>query len=323
MIAGSPRISVILCTFNRAQLLPRALHSLFEQSLEKSEYEIVVVDNASTDNTAEIIKEFEAKYSSPIIVPVYELRQGLAYARNTGCKHATGRYLAFIDDDCLAETDWLQVLWESYERIEPSPLGVGGIVAPLYDERRPKWFKESYELDTWGDQPRFLEEGESFTGCNMSFRRDVISTLGGFNVEFGMGGENLALAEETELFRRIWATEGKDSALYYTPRAVVQHDIDPHKMTVSYQLKRAFSAGQASWDMAQSKPVAHRLLLFAGSIALIPWHCIRSVLYLRAGYWQNWIVEAFYPVASNIGRVAASIGVRVTFRQRSAKEGPS
>jgi glycosyltransferase involved in cell wall biosynthesis len=227
-------------------MLRKSLESVLHQSLVKSDYEIVVVDNASTDNTAEVIKEFEAKYSPSIIIPVYEPRQGLAYARNTGCERATCRYLAFIDDDCLAEADWLHVLLDSYERIQPSPIGVGGIVTPIYDDRRPKWFKESYESDTWGNQPRFLEEGESFTGCNMSFRKEVISKRGGFNVELGMVGENLALAEETELFRRIWATEGKDSALYYTPRAVVRHDIDPHKMTVSYQLKRFYTSGRGT-----------------------------------------------------------------------------
>jgi glucosyl-dolichyl phosphate glucuronosyltransferase len=300
-------------------MLRAAIESLLNQSLAKPDYEIVVVDNASTDDTCAVVKGYQVQYSSPEIILVPELRQGLGYARNTGYKQARGRYVAFIDDDCVATKDWLQSLLNSYEHVEPTPWSVGGVVMPEYAEPKPEWFKDSYETDTWGDQPRFLKRGESFTGCNMSFRKDVIERFGGFDVELGMKGESLALAEETKLYRRIWSAEGEPPVLYYTPRAMVHHTIDPYKMTVSYQLKRAFIAGQVSYAMGQMESVFHRCVLFFGSIALMIWQSAMALLRMRPGRkWRNWAIEELYPVASHCGRLLAFLGVRLMFRQRRA-----
>lgn len=297
-------------------MLPQVLQSLVIQSLEAAAYEIVVVDNASTDNTSAVTKAFQRENSSPEIALVLEPRQGLAYARNTGCKMAKGYYLAFIDDDCIATEDWLQTLVECYEYVQPRPLSVGGLILPRYDRSRPTWFKDSYETDTWGDQPRFLLKGESFTGCNMSFRKEVIEQFGGFDVDLGMKGDKLALAEETLLYRKIWSAAGKACNCYYTPRAVVYHTIDPYKITVSYQLKRAFSSGQISSALAKSARMSSRWMLFSGSIALIFWYSFKALIPTKCGYWQRWAIESLYPVARNVGRVLGFLGIQLTFRQR-------
>jgi hypothetical protein len=177
------------------------------------------------------------------------------------------------------------------------------------------WFKDSYETDTWGDHPRFLVKGESFTGCNMSFRREVIEQFGGFDADFGMKGGKLALAEETQLFQKIWSLAGKTCTFYYTPRAVVYHTIDPYKMTVSYRLKRAFSSGQASWTMTREQTIVRRLLVCTATAALILWYSAKAMLRIKPGY-QSWMVEQLYPVASNVGRLFAYLGIRINFRQR-------
>lgn len=314
-----PRISVVLCTYNRSHSLVKALDSLVSQSLSRSEYEIVIVDNASTDDTCSVVKGYQVQFSSPGIFLVLEPKQGLGYARNTGYKHARGRYVAFMDDDCVATNDWLRILLDCYERVEPAPWSVGGLIMPVYLTPKPAWFKDSYETDTWGDRPRFLKRGESFTGCNMSFRKDVLERFGGFDVELGMQGEKLALAEETKLYRDIWSAEGETSILYYTPLALIQHTIDPYKMTVSYQLKRAFIAGQVSYAMGQMESLLRRYVLFFGSIALI---LLQSAVALsRVRPWRelrSWAVEELYPVASHCGRLLAFFGMHVTFRQRSS-----
>src|SRR5262249_12305360 len=163
------------------------LVSLVEQSLQKSMYEIVVVDNGSTDETVAVVKEFQIPF--PTIVLVSEPIQGLGHARNTGFKHARGRYAAFIDDDCLAVKDWLQNVLDCYEQVRPEPWGVGGLIVPIYNAPKPAWFKDSYETDSWGEQPRFLRKGESFTGCNMSFKKGIIEQYGGFDARLDMKGD--------------------------------------------------------------------------------------------------------------------------------------
>ena len=106
-------------------MLRRSIKSLINQSAVKTDYEIVVVDNASTDETRTVINNFQAQYSSPAIILLSELTQGLGHARNTGYKNARGRYVAFIDDDCVATKDWLQALLGCYERVQPEPWSVG------------------------------------------------------------------------------------------------------------------------------------------------------------------------------------------------------
>ena len=312
-----PKLSVVLCTYNRARCLPRTLESLARQSLQPTHYEIVVVDNGSSDDTSVVIRRFRLKHTSTDILLVSEPTQGLAHARNAGCKAARGRYLAFIDDDCIASEDWLERIVACYEQVRPKPASVGGPIFPRYDSPGPTWFKDSYETDTWGDQPRFLVTGESFTGCNMSFRKETIEQFGGFPTNYGMKGDSLALAEETKLFRQIWSRDQKSAVFYYTPGAVVYHTIDPYKMTVSYQLKRALMAGQASCLMAKSESLSRKSILLAGSIAFLIFRALLAIIRIaRRRSWQNWAVEELSSVCSQCGRLLAFFNVKLTFWQR-------
>ncbi|PWT70528.1 MAG: hypothetical protein C5B60_12005, partial [Chloroflexi bacterium] len=310
-MTNAPLISVVLCTYNRSTMLRGVLVSLVGQSLQKSMYEIVVVDNGSTDDTIAAVKEFRS--TCPTIVLVSEPNQGLGHARNTGCKHAKGRYVAFIDDDCLAVKDWLKTLLDCYEHVKPEPWSVGGVIVPVYNDTKPAWFKDSYETDSWGDQPRFLMRGESFTGCNMSFKKGIIEQYGGFDVGLDMKGDCLCLAGETELYRRIWLAAGTTCTFYYSPRAVIHHVIDPYKMTVAYQLKRALTAGQVSYAMAQVESAFRRSVLFFGSIVMLVWQSIVALTRIRPGRkCPNWAIEELYPVASHCGRLLAFFGVQFT-----------
>lgn len=315
-----PDISVVLCTYNRARCLPRTLESLTRQSLQAAHYEIVVVDNGSSDNTSVVIRRFQAEHPFTEIVLVSEPTQGLAHARNTGCKTARGRYLAFIDDDCIASEDWLETILACHEQVRPKPVSVGGPIFPRYDSEAPMWFKDSYETDTWGDRPRFLIAGESFTGCNMSFRKAVIEQFGGFPDNYGMNGDSLALAEETKLFRNIWSKDKQAAAFYFTPRAVVYHTIDPYKMTVAYQLKRALMAGQASYWMTQSASLSRKTMLLGGSIVYLVFRALLAIFGIaRRRSWQNWAVEELCSVAGQCGRLLAFFNVKLTFWQRDPK----
>lgn len=298
-------------------MLKSALHSLIDQSLDKQMYEIVVVDNASKDDTQTVINEMKTHF--PGIASVFEAKQGLGHARNAGYKQAKGTYVAFIDDDCLASNEWLQHILHCYEQVKPEPWSVGGLILPVYNTVKPNWFKDRYETDSWGEQPRYLLRGESFTGCNMSFRKSILQLYGGFDVAFDMKGDGLSLAGETELFRRMWLAEGHTCRLYYSPKAVVRHVIDPYKMTVAYQLKRAFTAGQASYAMSELDSRFRKCILFFGTLTLLTVKSLMALMLIRLGrHRRNWAVEALYPVASQCGRLLAFFGVKLSFRQRAS-----
>ena len=158
---GAPKISVAVCTYNRAELLRGALQSLVEQSLDKALYEVLVVDNASTDHTSDVVRLFQCANPELEIILVSEARQGLGYARNTGFNNSKGAYVAFMDDDTRSDKNWLKLALDCFEHVRPTPWSVGGPVFPFYDSPKPAWFKDEYETDTWGDTPRFLKDRKS------------------------------------------------------------------------------------------------------------------------------------------------------------------
>ena len=320
MMAPTPRISVIICTFNRAELLKGALQSVVEQSLEKTLFEVVVVDNASTDNTGEVINSFEAQYSLPPILRVCELAQGLGYARNKGYRNARGRYVAFMDDDCLAPKDWLKSVLACFESVEPEPWSVGGPIFPIYESPKPKWFKDEYERTTWGEQARFLRRGESFYGNNMAFKRSLLEQYGGFDLRVDMNGAYLSVGGETALYERMWHSVGASCLFYYCPQASMYHKISPHRMTIVYRLKRAFAEGQAWYCLHAPRSVGERLYLIIRTTAALIWHGGKAIARGRPiPSWANWVVDAVGPLAFCAGRAVGSFGLLIAVRERDGK----
>jgi glycosyltransferase involved in cell wall biosynthesis len=199
MDVGMFQLSVVVCTYNRADMLSTALESLVQQTLDKRLYEVIVVDNASSDATPEVLRGLRARYGEWNIVLAREDRLGLGYARNAGVREARGAYVAFMDDDAWADKDWLKLALGCFEYVKPTPFVVGGPILPFYDSPRPAWFKDEYEIRTWGQKPRFLRQGESFSGSNIIFNKDIIETYGGFDVQVGMKGYHLSVGVETNL----------------------------------------------------------------------------------------------------------------------------
>lgn len=153
-------ISVILCTYNRADLLATALQTLCEQSLDKREYEVIVVDNNSADETRQVAEAFCRDYAN--VRYVFETRQGLSHARNRGWREARGEYVAYTDDDCKLPSQWLAVAKQVIEEISPGVLG--GPYFAFYNTPKPRWFKDSYGSRDLGDQARALTTSEFLVG---------------------------------------------------------------------------------------------------------------------------------------------------------------
>lgn len=143
-------ISAVICTYNRCSILGNAIESLCNQTLCSSQYEIIVVDNNSTDATREVVESFLNFYN---IRYLFESRQGLSYARNSGWENAQGKYIAYFDDDCQVPTNWMTEAKKIIENLEPYVFG--GPTYPFYDLSKPQWFKDSYQTFTYGEEPFF------------------------------------------------------------------------------------------------------------------------------------------------------------------------
>jgi glycosyltransferase involved in cell wall biosynthesis len=306
------KISVIVCTYNRLELLIGLLRTLCHQTIDTSEHEVIVVDNNSTDGTREFIGEFCRHFSQ--VRYFFEPQQGLSYARNRGWQEAKGEYVAYIDDDARAGENWLETALALLEHTKPAPLCLGGPILPFYTTAKPTWFKG--EMRTWGDSPRYLRAGESFSGSNMIWRKEILQTLGGFDVTSGLRGDHLALGAETELFEKIWHSFDQPH-FYYSPELAVQHWVPPTKMTVAYQLKRAFEVGQ-SWNRSHGPRISWRRMRFLMGGVLEITTMVGQLLRRRKehSYFQNWLIEDGSPIFVKLGTLSGVMGLDIRLRQR-------
>lgn len=243
MSSNATIISVVIPTFNRARLLERALETLCDQTLDKSLYELVVVDNNCTDDTQEMVRKFAAR--EPNIRYCVETVQGGSHARNRGWQIAKGAYVGQTDDDCEFPREWLSVAREIIENVAPAAFG--GAYSNIVGGAKPRWFKESYVAATFARLPeaRFLTPGEFgiICGMNMFVRRDLWRTVGFFDVNLGMVGKKIGYGEDSALLQAV-VDAGPDQ-LYYDPRLYVYKVIRPEQMTVRWTLQAAFAAGRS------------------------------------------------------------------------------
>ncbi len=236
------QLSIVVCTYNRKVLLRKTLDSLLNQTLHRQLYEVVIVDNNSTDGTSQAIAQLLRENTSVKLVA--EKKQGLSNARNRGWEEAQGRYVAFIDDDALADKNWAKELVDTFHRSTPSPDVVGGIIVPFFEVLPPSWFDEAKEYRTWGGEERILQGREAaygFSGSNMAFKNEIMNLHGKFNADFGMEGDEIGLGEETEYFMRL---SKKKCILHYNPKIIVHHWTPKAKLKLGYQLRRSYQSYQ-------------------------------------------------------------------------------
>ena len=294
---GSLLFSVVVCTYNRAELLKTCLDSLIKQSLSKSAFEIIVMDDGSGDNTNLLLMDYQKKISKPEIRIFKSLNVGLGKSRNDAIDKAKGQFIAYIDDDACADKDWLKNAGKCLREIKPRPEGITGPVYPYYINRKPDWFKNSYEWDLKSGGSRFLKVKETFSGPNMILDKKLIRKYGKFSETISMKGEVLMPGEETIMFERFWRQNPQARLLYYSTQVKVFHLVHRYKMFVTYRLKRWFTSGQSYYSRNITPSFLKNLLICCKVVGYLFYSLILSVItlltYRRI---QNWIVERIGPV---------------------------
>jgi glycosyltransferase involved in cell wall biosynthesis len=262
---GQLTFSVVVCTYNHAGLLPGVVDALARQTLDRSRYEIIVVDNNSSDDTRAVVEALGRRHAG--LRYVFEPAQGLSHARNRGWKQAQGLYVAYIDDDCRPPAAWLSVADEILER--RSPMVLGGPYHTAFEGPRPRWVSESFNSFVPFLEPRVLEPNQygSLVGGNVFFRRSLFGVVGGFDPRLGHVGETLAYGDETAVLKEI--SDRFPGSLYYDPRLYVNHLVRPEKLTLGYNVRAAFGAGRSVVRRRGAVPQAPaRLVLGAGATVL-------------------------------------------------------
>jgi len=235
------KVSVIIPTLNRAAYLRNTLLSILEQSFPGDEYEIIVVDNGSTDDTKKVCDELNEANDNRVIY-LYDATPGLHVGRHLGAKHARSNILLYGDDDIIAPPEWVAEIYRCYD--DPAVGLASGKVLPKYEVEPPEWirlFPRTYlSLIDAGHDYMVTRKSVAF-GCNLSVRRDVLYEMGGFHPD-AMPRHLLRFRGngETALTDRLAESSYK---MIYNPRAYVYHVIPAGRLTIDYFKKRAFLHG--------------------------------------------------------------------------------
>ena len=247
------KLSLIIATYNRSASLLRTLGSVVSQSAPAEVWECVVVNNNSTDNTAEAFARFASEHQGFNLRMVTEHKQGLSNARNCGIAASVGQYIAIIDDDETLEQGYIESYIEFFDSF-PTAMAAGGAVRAVFESGRPRWMSHytermianTLDLDI---AVTLFPKNRVPAGGNMTFRREVFERVGLFNPRLGRNGQSLMGGEENDLFARLRA-EGYH--LYFVPNAAIDHYIPAEKTTEDYFDRLCYNIGRSKALRAES-----------------------------------------------------------------------
>lgn len=227
MTAQFPKISLVICTYNRDRYILQALESIDAQTADKTLFELVVIDNNSTDNTASIVKKFISEHPGLDAHYFFETNKGLSFARNRGITEARSPILCYIDDDVILSTGYVQEMISFFES-HPHATGVGGKVIPKYESgTEPAWMNKYLNgfvgrVDHGTEIKKYDQSMKYPAGCNMTYTKDILHKAGGFNNDLTFR------SDDKYMFYKV--SEISDE-IYYLPSAYLQHYIDSHRLT--------------------------------------------------------------------------------------------
>src|SRR6476660_5093305 len=238
----TPFVSVIVCSYNGGHTLAACLDSLGK--LNYPAYEVILVDDGSTDDTAYVAAQF------PWVRYIHQTNHGLSYARNAGAAAAKGEVLAYTDSECMADVDWLYYLIGTL--VSGDYAGVGGPNVPPPAEN---WVQACVAAAPGGPSHVLLTDtvAEHIPGCNMAFYRWAFDTIGGFDIEYRKAGDDVDFC---------WRLQQEGHVIAFSPTAIVWH----HRR---FTLK-AFRKQQAGYGEAESM-LRFKHLIFFGPTGTAKW----------------------------------------------------
>jgi glycosyltransferase involved in cell wall biosynthesis len=230
-------ISVVICTYNGAAQIKACLQSVAEQTALADRFEVIIIDNNSTDATHKIVSEFLKHLPNAKLLT--ESQVGLSHARNRGFKESTSEYVAYLDDDAKAVPAWIEQAIGIIDEQHPDIFG--GPIYPFYETPPPPWLKDEYNSYSVYDGPRYLAHGELLCGSNIFLRRELLSEYGGFDPELGMKANSAGYHEETAVQLRA---QSESRRIYYHPGLQVLHLVGCSKQNVLHYLCYAYKSGK-------------------------------------------------------------------------------
>lgn len=239
------KITVIICSYNREHYIIDAIRSLYNQTLSKELYEVIVVDNNSIDNTKSLCLQYIKSHPDYHIHFIEEKKQGASFARNTGAAFAKAPLLAFMDDDAIADSNYLERIFLFFDAHSDAD-GLGGRIIPKYIPAEPKWMSHYVSSLVghfhYSNQVELFKPGKYPLESNMVVAKNDFDEVGGFNILLpGVVGTIRIGGEGKDFFMKLHALKKK---IYYDPHVRVQHVVEVTKLTPEYMYRVASGIGR-------------------------------------------------------------------------------
>ena len=253
-------ISIIICSYNRANYIGEALDALYHQSSPLDQFEVLVIDNNSSDGTPKVFEQWRLAHPNGHFHYTTETKQGASFARNTGAALAISDWLCFIDDDAVANKNFVEKIIQHIKSY-PDRVGFGGRIIPRYVPAEPKWM--SYYVSSMVGNFDYapiacaFENGKYPLESNMVVNKKTFDLIGGFNTNLpGVVGTLRIGGEGKDLFYKIMALGNK---IYYDPSIIVEHVVEVKKLTKEYLYRVASGIGRG--ERARTKAISQKTYL--------------------------------------------------------------
>lgn len=236
------KISVAIPTYNRAEFLRQTLAGIVTQQFPRGQFEVLVIDNNSTDLTRAVVAEFAG--ATPAPRHVLETQQGLDYARNRAIAEARGDIILFGDDDILVPPDWIaQMVTPLLADAGAGRIGaVGGEVIPVFPDGLPDWVREWHAPLAFRPDLGPLEARHSPMGANLAFPQRVFTQVGRFHTALDRAAGNYFSGGDSEMIRRVRAA---GLEVWFSPAAAVRHQMPASRTTFRYARRHAFDSARS------------------------------------------------------------------------------
>ncbi|MFN5845011.1 MAG: glycosyltransferase [Flavobacteriia bacterium] len=261
------KISVAICTYNRERYLPQLFNSILKQTLDRSQFEVILINNNSPGNTSELFDAFRNEHPEILTTYAIETNQGLSFARNHAIELAKFPLITFLDDDAFIQENYLEICVKAFEA-DANMDAMGGKILLNYESNKPAW--ENKYLNALlgfynpGDKKLRYSKKDYPRGSNMIFKTDLFKEVGGFHTGLGRTDKSMIGGEEKELFDRVYKAK---LCVYYEPKALVFHCVPVERTTSTFIRRQAIGAGMS--ERVRTKTV--------GTGAFIS-RCFREVL---------------------------------------------
>ncbi len=234
MTSAAVDITLLVCTFNRCNDLRQLLESArVQETGGLFTYEILVVDNNSTDGTRDVVEEFIGRGCTNLRYH-FEGRQGKSYALNSGLAEGRGNIYSIIDDDQVLPLNWLKTAFEAFDA-NPDVAFLGGKVLPIWLGPNPSWRSSEHwsvlGLSDYGNEVFAVDERRTICLLACSFRRSAIEAVGGYRAELGISQKLIGAVEDLDIIQRL--IKAGFTGLYL-PDLQIEHKVPPQRLTKRY-----------------------------------------------------------------------------------------